>query len=79
MTDQRDRLIGCFRAVFPNLTEDEILQLSLESTKDWDSIASMNLVSTIEEEFGFHIPPEDLDDLGSFPSALSYIGSRLGS
>jgi acyl carrier protein len=39
----------------------------------WDSIATVTLVSLIEEEFGIGVEPEAFDRLVSFTSILCYV------
>ena len=53
MPDMRNRLNECFRAVFPDLPEEEILAASLDRTATWDSLASVKLIAVIEDELGF--------------------------
>jgi acyl carrier protein len=75
MTDARSRLIQCFKATFPELSEAEIPRASLSSVASWDSIAAMTLVVLIEEEFGVRAPLEDIADLVSFDLILDYLRS----
>jgi len=60
----------CFEAVFPGLTHDEILSATPESTKQWDSIATVTLAAVIEEEFGVTI---EFDAKLSFTEILSFL------
>jgi acyl carrier protein len=66
MSNVEERLLGCFSAVFTNLSSDEILQCSNASVASWDSLATVTLVSVIEEEFGVTIAPEEYDYMVSF-------------
>jgi len=61
-----ERLKECFTAVFPNLTSDEILRSSTASVATWDSLATVTLISVIEEEFGVTIAPEEYEYIVSF-------------
>jgi acyl carrier protein len=67
------RLMGCFEAVFPRLSREEIVNATPESVAQWDSIATVTLSSVIEEEFGL---PVDLDGGLSFPDILSALRQR---
>ncbi|HSS20762.1 MAG TPA: acyl carrier protein [Pyrinomonadaceae bacterium] len=60
------RLQKCFSAVFPNLSADEILRANSASLATWDSLATVTLVSVIEEEFGISIAPEEYEYMISF-------------
>jgi acyl carrier protein len=66
------RLVKCFATVFPDLNEEQTLQASAAGLTQWDSLATLNLMALIEEEFGLSI---DLDDLEapSFKSLLEMI------
>ena len=66
MTNLDERLINCFSAIFPNLSSDEILRCSSTSVATWDSLATVTLVSLIEEEFGVTISPEEYEYIVSF-------------
>ncbi|HTU22952.1 MAG TPA: acyl carrier protein [Gemmataceae bacterium] len=77
MDDFRQRLVQCFATVFPNLGPDEITQASPASVGSWDSLATINLVTVLEEEFGIQFPPEDLECLVSFELILNYLESKL--
>ena len=61
-----DRLVSCFRTVFPALDDQEIAQASIASLAKWDSLATVTLVSVIEEEFGIEVKDTDLENFVSF-------------
>lgn len=66
MSNVEERLKECFSTVFPNLSSDEILRSSAVSVATWDSLATVTLVSIIEEEFGVTIAPEEYEYIASF-------------
>jgi acyl carrier protein len=76
MREVEDRLIRCFAAVFPNLTVEEIRTASVKSVSAWDSLASVNLVAVIEQDFAVEIDLFDLPELDSFEAVRSYLSSR---
>jgi len=76
MSELRDRLEKCFSTVFPNLSGQEIPQAAMNSVEGWDSLATINLITVIEEEFGIQLPAQDLERLVSFPSILDYLNHR---
>lgn len=79
MHDLELRLTNCFAAVFPDLSPERIRTAELTNVPEWDSIASINLVAVIEEEFGVQIDPSDLDQLVSFQAVLGYLSqSKAG-
>lgn len=81
MDDLQARLIKCFAAVFPELSEDQIRAATQKTVAGWDSVASVTLIALIEEEFGLEVAPEDLEHHLSFDSAFGYLakGKHRGS
>jgi acyl carrier protein len=71
-------LIKCFSAVFPELSEKDIREASLTSVPGWDSVATINLLAVIEEEFSIEIDPQDLGHLVSFKLILDYLRNQNG-
>lgn len=72
-TSLRERLLECFRAVFPDLNEEQILSSSVETNPNWDSVAHVTLLSVIEEEFGSPVAEEQYGELTSFTRLLQYL------
>jgi len=80
MDETQARLIGCFQAVFPELSGEEILQADSGSIRGWDSVAGVTLLAVVEEEFGVSIEADDPEQFSSFQSFLTYLrgdGSEL--
>jgi acyl carrier protein len=73
MNDIRSRLVKCFAGVFPHLDEGEIALASTSSVGAWDSLASVTLLSVLEEEFEVQIDPAELEHLVSFDSVLHHL------
>jgi acyl carrier protein len=73
MTDKEMRLRQCFEAVFPTLTPVEIARANSSSVATWDSLATINLITVIEEEFRIQIAPQDIDQMISFDLILDYL------
>lgn len=74
--DTQENLINCFNTVFPNLSDKEILNATIDSVADWDSLAAVTLVFVIEEEFGVSIAPENFERLTSFAVIQQYLNER---
>jgi acyl carrier protein len=70
------RLIRCFSAVFPALSDDEIRAASIETASDWDSLVAIRLVAVLEEEFGVKIDLMDLAEMSSFSSIRRHLLER---
>jgi acyl carrier protein len=73
MDEQQRRLANCFCAVFPELSNDEILHASSTTVQSWDSVAVVTLLAVIEEEFGISIEEENPAEFDSFEQILSYL------
>jgi acyl carrier protein len=70
-------LSDIFRAVF-NLAEDaDVSGIAQDSWIEWDSLATVTLLSAIESEFEIEIDPADALELSSFTQVLTYVNRRL--
>lgn len=76
MAEMRGRLMDCFAAVFPALSQDEILRADHYNVSQWDSVASVTLFATIEEEFVVELELEDFPGLVSFETILAHLTSK---
>jgi acyl carrier protein len=76
MDSTQARLARCFSAVFPALPNSAILAANATNTEAWDSVASVTLFATIEEEFGIEIDLQDAPALLSFDGLLEYLRAR---
>lgn len=76
MSETQSRLIRCFRGVFPSLPEAEIPHATASTVEGWDSVASVTLLATIEEEFGLQIDVQDMTELVSFEKLLGYLQAK---
>ena len=73
MDEIRERLVGCFQAVFPELTEGDIVRASTTRIGSWDSVATVTLAATVEEEFAIQLDPKELEKLNSFQAFLDRV------
>jgi acyl carrier protein len=74
--DPKTRLVRCFRAVFPSLSETAASEARMDALAEWDSIATVTLLNVVEEEFGVEFAPEDLERLTSFDSLLERLQAK---
>jgi len=77
MDELHVRLARCFSAVFPSLSPARILKAQSSNVEGWDSVASVTLFATIEEEFGIEIDIQDLKALLSFEKLIVYLQQTL--
>jgi len=76
MDDIESRLKRCFGLIFPALDEKKISSATMASVRGWDSIATVNLVNIVEEEFQIQIGLDDVEQVVSFTALLNYLQSR---
>jgi acyl carrier protein len=77
--DLEHRLARCFSSVFPELSEEQIRNASIESVPGWHSLASVTLFSLVQEEFGVQVNLGDLPNLVSFSAVHNYVQHHLAS
>lgn len=73
MTDVHDRLVRCFATVLPTLDPAQIPAAVLGEAPGWDSLATINLMLVIEEEFGVQLSLDELPDLTSFARIKAHL------
>ena len=73
MDNLTDKLTKCFGAVFPDLGSERIPGASAENVSEWDSIAQVNLLSVISEEFNVEIDFEEFEGATSFGQLLDCV------
>lgn len=79
MSDVDTKLLRCFQAVFPALTEEQIRTAVRGNTPQWDSLASLLLARTIEESFGLEADLELMNHLESFAALRAFVAERVGA
>lgn len=79
MDEQSKRLVSCFRTVFGDLPEAEIMNATTANTAAWDSVASITLVNVIEEEFQFQFDYDAIPELTSFEAVQKYVSATDGA
>ena len=77
--EQFERLVGCFKKVFPGMNRSDIPSAVQESITAWDSIAQVTLVSLIGEEFAVDIDFDDFDEATSFASILDLVRAKMSN
>ncbi len=73
MDNLEHRLVRCFSSVFPDLNENQIRNASVDSVPGWHSLASVTLISVVQEEFGVYVGLTDLPNLVSFSAVQNYV------
>jgi acyl carrier protein len=70
------RLIACFRTVFPDVLESEIVSASQSGMAGWDSVATITLMNVVEEEFGVMFDLDRMEEFESFDGIERYLRSE---
>jgi acyl carrier protein len=76
MSSLEARVQQCFATAFPDLPSAEISGAVLDSTPQWDSVATVILIIVLEEEFGIQIDPANVARLTSYVSIVDYLQVR---
>ena len=79
MTNIEERLAKCFAIALPDLPRTEIPHTVQSAVPKWDSLAMVNLLALIEEEFAIQISDDDLARMTSFESILGYLRKKTGA
>lgn len=79
MNDIDNRLTRCFQAVLPNIPAANVAQASVETVPAWDSVALVNLLNLISEEFGIEVEWERAEELTSYPAIREMVVTRTAS
>lgn len=62
-----------------NLPAGEIDEhTSTDTVDEWGSLAQLNLILALEEEFGIEIPDEEAAELTSYPLIRLVVNEQLG-
>jgi hypothetical protein len=72
-SDLGERLRLCFRQGLALPATFDVTSVESASTRQWDSVAHLQLVVAIEEAFGIQLSPADVVDLRSYPSAITIL------
>ena len=67
------RLLNVFASVFPALTPAEARSAAVNETKEWDSLAQIQLMMEVELEFGVQLSPAQIAQAGNFSAILALL------
>jgi hypothetical protein len=76
MIHVEDRLKKCFRLAMPAVRDGLLSACSQATTPEWDSLANVNLLALIEEEFSVQIPEDALIEFQSWDLILDWLKSH---
>jgi acyl carrier protein len=71
--NEKSRLLDCFAAVFPSLSREQLERAEQANLPEWDSIATVTLITVIEDEFHMEVPVTEIENLVSFDKVLKFV------
>lgn len=69
-----DKIIQCLKNIFENKKID--INSSAENLKEWDSVAMINIVLEIENQFKVKINVNDITNLKSYKSIKKILSNK---
>ncbi len=75
--DLTERTEKIFSLIFHDVPPENIRRLTRLNALHWDSLAHLNLVISLEEEFKISISPEETSSMTSFESTLALVLEKL--
>jgi acyl carrier protein len=79
MDNTEERLVKVFETVFPDLTVDQIHAATQSTVASWDSVAAINLMNVMEEEFAIEIDFDRAAELSTFSEILGYVKETVAA
>ena len=75
-----DAILEKVRNIVAEVSEVEVARVSLQSSPDnleeWDSLAQVNIVLSLEQEFGHQFSPEQIESMVSVEKILEVLTAR---
>ena len=75
-----DAILEKVRHIVAEVSEVEVERVSLQSSPDnleeWDSLAQVNIVLSLEQEFGHQFSPEQIESMVSVEKILEVLTAR---
>lgn len=76
MSSIEERLLSVFQAAFPTASVDELRHADATTLDDWDSMATLTVISLVQEEFDVDIEPDEAVELLSFKKLEEFLSSK---
>jgi acyl carrier protein len=65
VSSHEEHRLGCFPAVSPDISRDQLRDATPRSVEAWDSVVLVTGIAAIEEEFGVSVSPDAYSELHS--------------
>ena len=77
MSEALNKYNEVFKSIF-NVEEDQLQDLKYKEYPEWNSMAHIALISTLEDEFGISFEADDIFSFTSYEGGKSLMKSRFG-
>ena len=67
-----------FKKIFPNVAEEDYMEMKVGDPMEWDSLHQIQLISEIEHAFVIRLNGEDVPRLRSFQEGVALLRDRYG-
>ncbi|MCW2855956.1 MAG: hypothetical protein JWR52_1571 [Marmoricola sp.] len=72
-------ILECARTVFPDLTDVELLAATRQDLPEWDSLATLSLITLVEETLDIMLDDEEVQEFTSVASIQAVLAKRNGA
>jgi acyl carrier protein len=73
MATPAEKLESAFRSGLALPLKSDVRTITATTTRQWDSVAHLQLVGAIEKDFGVELSPGDVMDLDSYAAAIAIL------
>lgn len=77
MNNIADRVSQCFLNIFPELAAADVPRASQAALAQWDSVAHVNLLSLVSEEFQIEWDDESFQSLTSYLLIVDFVEAHF--
>jgi acyl carrier protein len=71
-----DRVVSTASAVFESDSQTIVAGSSIEQIPSWDSVAHLNFILALEQEFHCNFTDAEIEQLTSIPSIVRVLGAK---
>jgi len=73
----RDRVVSTASAVFQSDSQTILAGSSIEQIPTWDSVAHLNFILALEQEFHCNFTDAEIEQLTSIPAVVQVLGAKV--
>jgi acyl carrier protein len=77
--DTQIAILDCAGTVFPFLSADEVRTATREGLSEWDSLATLSLITLIEETLDIMLTDDEVQEFTSVESIIAVLAKRNGA